>query len=189
MLRELVNRQKRMIIQSVKWVSPQGGYKLNSNGCSLGNPGLSGGGGLVRDCLGNFVFGYSEHFGTMTSLHAELRALLVGVRYCIAREYLELHLEADSLTLIRIVQGVSACPWQLQRELDELLMFKQHFQMISHCYREANAPADRLANLGADSNAGQVFNRFSDLPWLVKGDIRMDKLGFPSFHRQVIGYL
>ena len=76
-----------------------------------------------------------------------------------------------------------------KRELDELLIFKQHFHTISHCYREVNAPADRLVNFSADCNAGQVFDRLSDLSRLVRRDIRMDKLGCPSFHRRVIGYL
>ena len=133
------------------------------------------------------MFGYSEHFGTMTSLQAALRALLLSIKHCVARGCLELHLEADSLTLIQVVQGISACPWRLQRDLDELLMFKQYFHMISHCYREANAPADRLANFGADSSAGQVFNRFLHLPRLVRGDIRMDRLGFPPFRTRILG--
>ena len=63
------------------------------------------------------------------------------------------------------------------------------FLTISHCYREANSPADCLANYGVDSTARQVFNAFSDLPRLVRGNIRMDKLGFPTFCRRVVGYL
>ncbi|XP_071921742.1 uncharacterized protein [Coffea arabica] len=86
----------------------------------------------------------------------ELRALLVGVKYCIARGFQELHVEADSLMLIRIVQWASACPWQLQRELDDLLQFRHCFLTISHCYREANSPADCLANYGVDSVAEQT---------------------------------
>ena len=101
---------------------------------------------------------------------------------------MELHLEADSLTLIRIIQGACACPWELQRELDELLVFQQHFHTISHCYRVANSPAARLANVGAESEVGQLVHRFSDLPRLFRGDVRMDKLGFPSFRSRVVGY-
>ncbi|XP_071933770.1 uncharacterized protein [Coffea arabica] len=108
---------------------------------------MSGGGGVVRDCHGNFVFGYSEFFGTMSSLHAELRGLLVGIKHCMDRGFQQLHVEADSLTLIRIVQGDSACPWQLQRELDG-----------------SDSPADRLANYGVDSESRQVFTAFADLP-------------------------
>nr|XP_027124765.1 uncharacterized protein LOC113741433 [Coffea arabica] len=114
-------------------------------------------------------------------MQAELRALLWGVRHCVIQGYLELHLEADSLTLVQIVQGTSECPWRLQRDLDELMIFKQSFQSITHCYREANTPADHLANFGADACAGHVFNTISDLPQLVRGAIRLDRLGLPTF--------
>ncbi|XP_027152134.1 uncharacterized protein LOC113752202 [Coffea eugenioides] len=186
LLLELGSHQRRMIIKPVYWVTPCGGYKLNSDGCSRGNPGRSGGGGLVRDSRGNFVFGYAEPFGVITSMQAELRALLWGVRHCVIRGYLELHLEADSLTLVQIVQGTSACPWRLQRDLDELMIFKQSFQSITHCYREANTPADHLANFGADACAGHVFNTFSDLPLLVRGAIRLDRLGLPTFRTRCL---
>nr|XP_027120587.1 uncharacterized protein LOC113737577 [Coffea arabica] len=91
-----------------------------------------------------------------------------------------------------IVQGTSACPWRLQRDLDELMMFKQYFNSITHCYREANAPADRLANFGADSSAGHVFNTFSELLQLVqnlfpkKGGNSRDRTRGPFFSRSSV---
>nr|XP_027075880.1 uncharacterized protein LOC113699725 [Coffea arabica] len=44
------------------------------------NLGVSGGGGLVRDRYGNFLFGFAEPFGEMTCLQAELKAMIIGVR-------------------------------------------------------------------------------------------------------------
>ena len=64
--------------------------------------------------------------------------------------YLDLHLEADSLVLVKMIKGEHACPWRLQKEFEELLKFKRLFPVISHCYREANKPANWLANFGAD---------------------------------------
>lgn len=43
---------------------------------SRGNPGLSGGGSLLRDLQGRFIFGYSCFFGTLSSLQVELKALV-----------------------------------------------------------------------------------------------------------------
>ena len=40
-------------------MAPTTGYKLNSDGCSRGNPGVSGGGVVVRDREGKLIFGYS----------------------------------------------------------------------------------------------------------------------------------
>ena len=76
--------------------------KLNTDGCSRGNPGRSGGGGLFRDYDGRFLLGFSCYFGETTSLHAELKALLFGARLGVSRGLVKLHLESDSLVLVRI---------------------------------------------------------------------------------------
>ena len=85
--------------------------KLNSDGCSRGNPGVSGGGGMLRCLEGRFLLGYSCFFGEMTSLQAELKALIYGVRLAIACGYSDLHLESDSLVLVQVIQGKARCPW------------------------------------------------------------------------------
>ena len=100
----LVGMRRRVSIIQVAWVAPTGGYKLNSDGCSRGNPGISGGGCVVRDRDGKLIFGYSCFFGSLTSLHAELRAILFGVRLCVAQGLHGLHIESDSLSLVRILQ-------------------------------------------------------------------------------------
>ncbi|MQM05964.1 hypothetical protein Taro_038782 [Colocasia esculenta] len=51
----------------VKWVPPSSDYSLNVDGASKGNPGISGGGGCVRDSRGNllcaFAFSYAISVG------------------------------------------------------------------------------------------------------------------------------
>ena len=79
------------------------GYKLNSDGCTKGNPDLSGRGGLLRDGQGNFIFGYSSFFGILTSLHEELTTVLFGVRQCLFRGYYDLHIESDTLVLFKMI--------------------------------------------------------------------------------------
>nr|XP_027064499.1 uncharacterized protein LOC113690699 [Coffea arabica] len=165
-------RPRRWLIWPVKWLPPPEGYKLNTDGCSLGNPGRSGGGGLLRDCHGGFLFGFSCYFGITTSLHAELRALVYGVRQCVARGYTQLHLEVDSLTLVQILSGGHACPWRLQVEVDEILRLQSLVRSITHCWREANQPADRLAKLGAIRRDAVFFDSFDSLPLMARGEIR-----------------
>ena len=64
----------------VGWESPvQGMWKLNTDGCSLGNLGKSGGGGVLRDAFGELVFGFSIPLGKVTSLQAETKSLVYGV--------------------------------------------------------------------------------------------------------------
>ncbi|XP_071940011.1 uncharacterized protein [Coffea arabica] len=68
--------------------------------------------------------------------------------------------------------GVGRCPWALQRELDELLAFRNAFHVVSHCYRQANVPADRLSKIGTDTGSTVIYNSFVQLPRLVRGDLR-----------------
>ena len=66
---------------------------------------MSGEGGVVRDSQGGFHLGFSCFFGIATRLQAELKALVHGVKQCIAQGHLHLHLEVDLLTLVRIISG------------------------------------------------------------------------------------
>nr|XP_027062765.1 uncharacterized protein LOC113689142 [Coffea arabica] len=148
--------------------------------------GLSGGGGLLRDSQGGFLLGFSCFLGITTSLHAELQALLYGVKLCVDWGYRELHLEVDSLILVQIISAELACPWRLQVELDDLLQHQSLFRSITHCFREANKPSDRLAKMGADRGRDVLFESFAELPPMARGDIRMDRSGFPSFRRRIM---
>ena len=70
--------------------------------------------------------------------------------------------------------------------MDELLSFKQHFREITHCYREANKAADYLVNLGANSEQDGIFDDFRALPGPARGEVTMDRLGFPNFRRKLL---
>ncbi|XP_071906092.1 uncharacterized protein [Coffea arabica] len=68
----------------VKWVRPShGALKLNTDGCSKGNPGVSGGGGVLREASGRLVMAFSCNFGIASSMQAEACALLFGVQLCL----------------------------------------------------------------------------------------------------------
>ena len=125
---------------------------------------------MLRCSEGRFILGYSCFFGEMTSLQAELKALIFGVRLAIDRGYSDLQLESDSLVLVQILQGKSRCPWRLQGDLQDLLKVKRFVRKVSHCFREANKPADRLANIGADSGTILTYDSLRELPRLVRGD-------------------
>ena len=93
-------------ITMVHWSSPSlSVVKLNSDGCSKWNPGPSGGDAVLRDSSGAFIFTYSCYFGIATSLAAEVRALLMGVKLCISNGYNLLYIESDSKVLLQILEG------------------------------------------------------------------------------------
>lgn len=72
-------RQNRVI----KWIKPnQGELKLNVDGASRGNPGLVGGGGILRDHEGNMVMAFCKFFRKCTNMEVECRAMAEGLLAC-----------------------------------------------------------------------------------------------------------
>ncbi|KAK4383132.1 hypothetical protein Sango_2806500 [Sesamum angolense] len=57
---------------------PRRWFKLNTDGSSLGNPGLAGAGGIIRDSAGHVHLAYQFALGTGTSVLAELTAVWRG---------------------------------------------------------------------------------------------------------------
>ncbi|KAJ0088691.1 hypothetical protein Patl1_32423 [Pistacia atlantica] len=149
----------------VYWRKPAEGWiKLNVDGSCRGNPGNCGGGGVIRDTLGNFKGAFSSYFGQGTNNEAELKALIAGVslRKCTA--------------------------WYLWDYRDELLSQLRvvHFT-ITHQFREGNTAADFLARRGEEGNS-ITFLEFMSLPRELKGMLRMDKAGLPQLRRFPVGF-
>ena len=167
----------------VRWHAPSGGFMLlNTDGCSKGNPGPSGGGGVLRDSAGQVLVGYSAFLGVNTSLRAEALALLTGLRLCVHKGYTQVRVQSDSLVLVGILQRRFQCPWHIRREVAHIWQIVDDPGLFSHCFREANKVADILANEGLlhPQVPVTVYDQAHNLPQLAKGEVRMDKLGFPS---------
>ena len=56
-----------------------GRVKLNTDGSCVDNQCLSGGGGLLRDHMGNFFCGFTSHYSVGTNNKSELRVVLDGL--------------------------------------------------------------------------------------------------------------
>ena len=92
----------------IKWsLSPLDWFKLNTDGSSLGNPGLARGGGLIRDHLGDWVGGFSRFIGFTTSVQVELRALKDGLLLAIDLWILNLEIEIDSLVAVELINSTT----------------------------------------------------------------------------------
>ena len=164
--------------------TPAGVLKLNTDGCSKGNPGVSGGGGILRDG-GSLLLAFSCYLGHATSLQAEVRALLFGVHLCIQRGFGKFEVELDSLELVKILLGKTSYPWGVYHEIQQLLGLRGHFLRVSHCFRQANQVADALSNVGCAQGREEVYTDSSALPRASRGAMRLDRGGVPSVRRIV----
>lgn len=100
-------------VRVVSWIKPPPCYlKLNADGACKGNPGLSGGGGGLRNCRGKMIFAYSFFFWHGSSFLAELRALLIGLRVCKVMGQAPHIIELDSKVLVDLLLNRAKPPWR-----------------------------------------------------------------------------
>ncbi|XP_060211737.1 uncharacterized protein LOC132639298 [Lycium barbarum] len=187
---DLIDKAKPDIsVTPVKWFPPRDGWlKLNTDGCSKGNPGLSGGGGVIRNHQGKLISAFSSPLGCMTNNLSEATALQTGLKWCIDNAIRKIEVESDSLMLIKWIQNFASMPWNLQMVVMDIRTSLESFEdfKIQHCFREANKVADTLANTGLECNQNIWYTDFTQLPRQAKGEFNLDKLGLPSFRTKQI---
>jgi ribonuclease HI len=145
------SKVKMRIPISVKWnLPPLGWFKLNTDGSSLGNPGKAGGGGVIRNHLGDWVGGFSRAIGFTTSVQAELRALKDGLLLAIDLEILNLEIEMDSLVAVDLIKSSTTSNAFFSTVVDDCRYLLERFEQksLKHIFREANSCADLLAKAG-----------------------------------------
>ena len=105
--------------------------------------------------------GYAENLGSCSSMTVEIQAVLRGLK--IAKDLLiaKLWVQLDSKVLVDMLQGNAAwSPFHkfLLKQCTELLSWNGWEVKVTHCFREANQTADRLANLEVTLDLGvQMF--------------------------------
>ncbi|XP_027156245.1 uncharacterized protein LOC113757028 [Coffea eugenioides] len=115
----------------------------------------------------------------------ETWALLIGLQTCKNRGFENIRVQSDSLLLVEIIQQRIQCPWEIRREIRQILKLLEDPAHLSHCYREANTVADALSNVGTSHPHQQVkiYDSFTMLPRVARGAIFLDKLGLPSVRK------
>ncbi|XP_071928018.1 uncharacterized protein [Coffea arabica] len=178
-----------VVYQGIRWETKETGrYTLNTDGCAKGNPGIGGGGGILRDSTGLPMIGFSAYLGETTCLRAEACALLIGLQICIHNGFGNICVQSDSLVLIGIIQRRTQCPWKIRRYVNQIWQLLDDPPRFTHCYREANTVADALSNVGISHPDKQieVYDTFSKFPRLARGAIRLDRIGIPSIRKMRI---
>ena len=160
-----VTRTRRI---SVGWTKPQPLWtKLNTDGAALGSPGLAGGGGIIRDCHGEWISGFARSIGFTTSFAAEFWALRDGLRLCLSLGINAVEVEVDASFVVSLMANAADTNSEFAPLVDDCRDLLKRFPQaqIKHCYREGNKYADRLARLGTDLE--ENFAVFVLLPLLL----------------------
>jgi len=134
-------------------------YVLRFDGCSRGNPGLSGCGAVIYHdndeiWAGDFYVGSNA-----TNNHAEYAGLILGLQQALEMKIDSLTVEGDSQLIIKQMNKIYKCKspnlFELYKKANELAAkFKViHF---NHIYRNLNKRADQLANIAVDKEMNNV---------------------------------
>ncbi|OIT07102.1 hypothetical protein A4A49_24098 [Nicotiana attenuata] len=156
--------------------------KMYVDGCSKGNPGSSGGGGIIRDHRGHMILAFADYFGLCSNNVAEAMAILQGLCICIDRGFLKIIVESDSLMLVNIINNKVRPPWQIHSIMAQIgqLIQKGSFLFV-HIFREGNVIADQMASLGEKVRNQIAFTEDLSLPRQVRAYLKQEHDGFPKF--------
>ncbi|OVA14271.1 Ribonuclease H domain [Macleaya cordata] len=134
--------------------------------------------GVIRDNQGWIVAAFHRFYGSGTNNLAESRALLDGLDLCSQMGLRRIAVRVDSKLVASWYHYKSDIPWTLLRWWQKIRERAQDLDLVvSHVYREVNAPADFMANMGLSCRSDH--NLWSNFPPRLVGLARLDRLGIP----------
>ncbi|XP_058103550.1 uncharacterized protein LOC131247128 [Magnolia sinica] len=163
----------------VKWIRPPRGWvKLNVDGSSRGNTGLSGSGGVCRNKKSEFLFAFAIGYGVGSNFMAKVRAVVDSLKLCKDLGYSNVEVESDSITVVNLFSNTGKAHWFVcycRHQLD--ILRSAIATSIKHIPWQANAVADSLARWGSSNQQYWLFHSASDLPCSTRGELVLDRVG------------
>ena len=148
MLPEIIKNNIQNNSQEAK-IFPEIEYRLQFDGCSKKNPGLSGAGAVIYK-YSKEIWSGDLFVGTnATNNYAEYSGLIIGLEKAIELNIKTLHVEGDSLLVINQMTGKYKCNSPNLTELyNKAKELSAKFDSINfvHIFRNKNARADELSN-------------------------------------------
>jgi ribonuclease HI len=125
-------------------------FKMNFDGCSKGNPGLSGAGAVIYED-GEEIWSDQLFLGDkFTNNHAEYAGLILGLQQAKKMNITNILIEGDSQLVINQMKGIYNCNSPNLIELyDKAKQLEKYFEKIyyHHVDRKFNKRADQLSNV------------------------------------------
>ncbi|XP_019231586.1 PREDICTED: uncharacterized protein LOC109212401 [Nicotiana attenuata] len=129
----------------IRWYKPpKNAIKLNCDGAFSSTNNAAGIGGLFRNSNGDWILGHQKATHAASPVHAELPALLEGLKIAVNFKDTNMEIETDSTDVIKLLHEectnfqniILECRW---------LMHQLKLPLLRHNFREGNEVAHRLA--------------------------------------------
>ncbi|GLJ31735.1 hypothetical protein SUGI_0638270 [Cryptomeria japonica] len=147
----LTSTKAKIDRKNIRWKAPPMDWmKLNFDGASKGNLGDSDFGAIIRNNIGEPIYGVYGGLGLATNNEAKIRALEAVLNLCVQIGISRVIIEGESQIIINdIIKSNFQC-WKLRKWLPRInyLLEKIGTFKINLAYRKGNRTTDYLANLG-----------------------------------------
>jgi len=126
-------------------------FNLYFDGCSKGNPGLSGAGAVIYSSTNQEIWAESKFVGKkQTNNYAEYSGLILGLEKAQELKIDNLHVFGDSLLVIKQLRGeYKVYSPNIIPLFNKAKKISDSFKKIefTHIYRDKNQRADELSNM------------------------------------------
>ena len=157
-------------------ISPTLDYVLRFDGCSRGNPGLSGCGAVIYHNNDEIWAGHFYVGVNTTNNHAEYAGLILGLQKALEMNIDVLTVEGDSMLVIQQMNKIYKCKspnlFELYEKANELAA-KFKIIYFNHIYRNLNKRADQLSNIAVDLLINNKSDTITKLEYDDEDDIEI----------------
>ncbi|XP_026442651.1 uncharacterized protein LOC113342272 [Papaver somniferum] len=187
-----VQRSQRVIHRKIKQIEPVECFweppeadelMICCDSASRGNPGVAGGGVVVRDTSSNVLGAMNIGLGTTTNYLAEVFAVIVGLEWAMKFGLQRICIRSDSMAAMQTFSGgVSNVPWFIR---SRWVVVKRNYARIRfvHSFRETNFSADTMAKRGCflQEKEGMNYDGRPDFLHLIElPNVFVSFLGFSA---------
>lgn len=122
---------------------------------------------------------FAEGLNSGNSLFAELIGAMRSIEFASSKNWRNFWLETDSMLVVQAFRNHDIVPWQPRNRWTNCVNITTRMNfLVSHIFREGNACADALVNIGLNLS---TFVYYYSLPSQVRSDYVKNRLGWPSF--------
>lgn len=137
----------------------------------------------IRDEEGKMIYAESRVMEKISVIEVEIKALRMGIEYCIEHDLVPLIIETDSLMAQKILCGIWEVTWSISLNVGYIKGLMMDIEVeVLHTYREGNSVADFFANIAfnfAGTRRKQFFN-INDTPQQVQTIIQQESNNMPN---------
>ncbi|XP_070028689.1 uncharacterized protein [Nicotiana sylvestris] len=184
---------EKTINVEISWIKPNKDViKLNCDGTFSSKCRRARLGGAFRNNKGDWIVGYHKLCQAISPIHAELLALLEGLKIATDMNFIMMEVETDCTKVIKLTYEnnsnssdiVCECRW---------LMHQLKIPVLKHNFREGNMVAHLLAKQATKNVSTSKYFYHACLPRFVEHEVTKDKNrvcnGIRSMSNNVCNYL